>query len=137
MAKKVFISYDHSEDLHYKNLLRAWDANTNFDFEFDQRSPNEPINSVDAVKIKQALAAKMKECDYLLVIVGEKSYKSNWMTWEIARAKESDVKLKLAAIKISTNNTTPPGLLATGTSFATSFTKEKIIAALDGATNYY
>ena len=36
MAKtKVFVSYDHSEDALYKRLLQAWDANSNFDFEFD------------------------------------------------------------------------------------------------------
>jgi len=138
MAKKtVFISYDHSEDLHYKNLLRAWDANTTFDFEFDQRSPNEPINSDNAVAIKRALAAKMKQCDYLLVIVGEKSSKSKWMTWEIERAKEDDTKLKLAAVKINNSNTTPSGLLGTGTSFARSFTLENIVTALDSATNNY
>ena len=36
--KKVFVSYDHSEDVHYKYLLQAWDANTDFDFEFDNES---------------------------------------------------------------------------------------------------
>lgn len=135
--KKVFVSYDHSEDLKYKNLLRAWDANENFDFEFDQRSPNEPIDSESATKIKQALTQKMKECDYLLVIVGEKSHKSKWMTWEISRAKESDIKLKLAAVKIDGANTTPPGLLGTGTAFAQSFTLANIVSALDKATNIY
>jgi hypothetical protein len=30
MAKKrVFVSFDHSEDLHYKNLLKAWNTNPN------------------------------------------------------------------------------------------------------------
>ena len=39
MPKNVFVNNDHSEDFHYKELLRAWDANTDFDFEFDLRSP--------------------------------------------------------------------------------------------------
>ena len=30
---KVFVSYDHSEDVHYKRLLQAWDANPDFDFD--------------------------------------------------------------------------------------------------------
>jgi hypothetical protein len=135
--KKVFISYDHSEDLHYKNLLRAWDANDSFDFEFDQRSPNEPIDSVNATKIKQSLVQKMKECNYLFVIIGEKSYKSKWMSWEISRAKESDIKLKLAAVKIDKRNITPSNLLNTGTTFALSFTEENIIKALNNASNNY
>jgi len=137
MSKKVFISYDHSEDRHYKELLRAWDANSTFEFEFDVRSPNEPINSTNAAAIKSALTKMMQNADYLLVIVGSKSSTSDWMTWEIARAKQSDVKLKLAAVKISNYNTTPPGLLNTGTSFATSFTQVQIIDALNKATNNY
>ena len=44
MPENVFVSYDHSEDVHYKEWLREWDANTSFDFEFDQRSPNTPID---------------------------------------------------------------------------------------------
>ncbi len=42
----------------------------------------------------------MKDADYLLVIVGEKTYTSKWVGWEISRARESDVKLKLAAVKL-------------------------------------
>lgn len=132
---KVFISYDHSEDRLYKDLLRAWDANTNFDFEFDQRSPNEAIDSNDATVVKQSLTRMMKQAEYLLVIIGEKSSKSKWMEWEINRAKQEDVKLKLAAVKIDNTYSTPTGLMGVGTSFSRSFTKDGIIAALNNASN--
>jgi len=135
MGIKVFISYDHSEDLRYKNLLRAWDANSVFSFEFDQRSPNEPINSLNAAVIKTSLTKKMQESDYLFVIIGEKSHKSQWMSWEIDKAKS--LNLKLAAVKISGGNITPTGLLNSGTQFATSFTQERIIEALRNAKNNY
>ena len=137
VKKKVFISYDHSEDVHYKRLLEAWDANSNFDFEFDSRSPGTPIDSTDAGRIKAALTTMMKSSEYLLVIVGQKSYTSKWMTWEIGRAKESDIKLKLAAVKIDRDYTTPTGLLNTGTSWTYSFTRDGIMAALAGAANNY
>jgi hypothetical protein len=136
-GKKVFVSYDHSEDVHYKRLLQAWDANTSFDFEFDSRGPDVPIDSEEASRIKAALTAKMKDADYLLVIVGKKTSTSKWVTWELNRAKESDVKLRLAAVKIDSVNSTPAGLLNVGTSWAYSFTLENIVKALDGATNNY
>lgn len=135
--KKVFISYDHSEDLHYKNLLLAWHANDSFEFEFDQRSPNVPIDSYDAVKIKQSLTTMMKSADYLLVIIGAKSSTSKWMAWEIDRAKQWDTKLKLAAIKIGYSYTTPSGLFGCNVAFATAFEQDKIIDALNKATNNY
>lgn len=134
MAKaKVFVSYDHSEDKHYKYLLQAWDANPDFDFEFDSRGPNVAINSTDAAVIKTRLTTLMKEATHLLVLVGEKSSTSDWMTWEIERAKQSDTKLKLAAIKLAKANITPPGLLNVGTAWATSFERDRIVAALKDA----
>ncbi len=36
--KKVFISYDYDKDRHYKNLLLAWDANSEFDFNLSDQS---------------------------------------------------------------------------------------------------
>lgn len=134
---KVFVSYDHSEDAHYKRLLQAWDANPDFDFEFDSRGPNVPINSTDAGVIKGALTKLMLSSTHLLVLVGEKSNTSSWMTWEIDRAKQADVKLKLAAVKLAKSNITPPGLLNVGTSWATSFERDRIVDALAAATNRY
>jgi hypothetical protein len=138
MAKhKVFVSYDHSEDVLYKRLLQAWDANSDFDFEFDSRGPDVAINSSDAGSVKAALTTKMKSATHLLVLVGAKSSKSVWMTWEIDRAKQSDVKLKLAAVKLAKDNTTPSGLLGVGTSWATSFVRDRTVDALNSATNSY
>jgi len=135
--KKVFVSYDHSEDAHYKYLLQAWDANPNFEFEFDNRSPSVAIDSDEAKVIKAALTTKMKQAEYLLVIVGKKTYTSNWVTWEIDRAKQSDIRLKLAAVKIDRDYTSPAGLVGVGTSWAYSFSQDNVIAALDGAKNNY
>jgi hypothetical protein len=135
--KKVFVSYDHSEDAHYKRLLQAWDANPDFDFEFDSRGPNVAIDSNDATTVKQSLTRMMKSATHLLVLVGEKSHKSSWMNWEIDRAKQSDIKLKLAAVKLAKANTAPSGLLNSGTSWATSFERDRIVQALNDATNTY
>lgn len=134
MAKpKVFVSYDHSEDVHYKRLLQAWDANPDFDFEFDSRGPDVAINSVNAGVIKTSLTTMMKNATHLLVLVGAKSSSSKWMTWEIERAKQNDVRLKLAAVKLAKDNTTPPGLLNAGTSWATSFERDRVVQALANA----
>jgi hypothetical protein len=110
MAKtEVFVSYDHSEDVHYKRLLQAWDANPDFDFDFDSRGPNVTIDSTEAAVIKASLTTKMKTATHLLVLVGAKSSTSKWMAWEIARAKESDLKLKLAAVKLGSLTLAPRG----------------------------
>jgi hypothetical protein len=134
---KVFVSYDHSEDVLYKRLLQAWDANESFDFEFDSRGPNVPIDSDDAAVVKAALTKLMKTATHLLVLVGEKSSKSKWMNWEIERAKGADVKLKLAGVKLAKDNVSPAGLLNVGTSWATSFTRDRVVDALNSAKANY
>lgn len=137
MRRRVFVSYDHSEDAHYRYLLRAWNAHPSFAFEFDQRSPKVPINSVEAHVIQSTLTRMMKQSDYLLVIVGHKSHTSDWMAWEIARAKQYDVRLRLAAVKIHQSYISPAGMLGVGTSWGRSFTQENVIAALNQAAVLY
>jgi antiphage defense system Thoeris ThsB-like protein len=138
MAKtKAFVSYDHDNDGHYKRLLQAWDANPDFEFEIDSAGPDVAIDSVAAGPIKAALTTMMKGATHLLVLVGAQSSKSTWINWEIERAKQSDVKLKLAAVKLAKDNTTPSGLLNTGTSWATSFERDRIVEALKNAKNNY
>jgi hypothetical protein len=70
--KKVFISYDHSEDANYRRLLEAWDANSKFKFEFDHMSPRQAINSRSAATVKASLTSMMKRANYLLMIVGRR-----------------------------------------------------------------
>lgn len=79
----------------------------------------------------------MKEADYLLVIVGHLTHTSNWVNWEIERATQPDVKLRLAAVKIDQGCKTPIGLYGKGTSFAHSFTLANIESALAQATANY
>jgi hypothetical protein len=134
---KAFVSYDHSEDAHYKWLLMAWDANSYFDFDFDSRGPNVAIDSNDAAVVKSSLTKKLMSATHLLVIVGSKSSKSKWISWEITRAKQNDIRLKIAAVKLDQSNISPPELLSSGTSWATSFERDRIVAPLRNATNSY
>ena len=100
----VFISYDHSEDVHYKRLLEAWDANTNFNFQFENHSVRQPINSVYAPAIKAAIT---KNATSFTSFSNRrtKSYTSSWIDWEISKAKE--LGLKIAAVKLIVGITAP------------------------------
>lgn len=134
---KVFVCYDHDIDARYKNMLVAWDANPSFDFQIDSVGPDVAIDSKDAGRVKAALTAKMKEGTHLLVLVGEETADSEWVNWEVDRATDADVKLRLAAVKLAKENTSPAGLLGMGTSWATSFERDRIVEALNAAANTY
>lgn len=131
MAKKVFISYDYDNDKHYKNLLLAWDKNNDFDFSMEDHSADVSIDSTDAAVIKRAISRKINSATYFLCIIGEKTYKSDWVKWEINKAVE--LNKKIVAVKTDPTNTSPNEILGIGASWAMSFTFDSIKKAIDNA----
>ena len=129
--KKIFISYDYDNDKHYKNLLKAWDANGTFDFSFHDHSADVSINSTNASAIKRAISAKINSATYFLCIVGTKTHKSSWVAWEIDKAVE--LNKKIVAVKTSSTNTTPGGLYGVGASWAMAFTEDAVKNAVNDA----
>nr|VFK54755.1 MAG: MTH538 TIR-like domain (DUF1863) [Candidatus Kentron sp. TUN]VFK59578.1 MAG: MTH538 TIR-like domain (DUF1863) [Candidatus Kentron sp. TUN] len=138
--KKVFISFDYDDDSYYKNLLKAWDANSNFDFRFSDLSATE-INSSSVSTVKQVLSRKINEANYTVVIVGVNANKQhkdhkeigyrNWLNYEIAKSKEHGNKL--VGVKLYQLYESPEQLLNSGASWAMSFTQEAIVKALNNA----
>ena len=138
--KKVFVSFDYENDKHYKFLLKAWDANPEFDFSFSDLSSQE-INSWDVSRVKAALTRKINSATYTLVIVGKEANKKhvdsyeigykNWLNFEIAKTKIN--RNKLVAVKLSSTYTSPDELLGSDAKWAMSFKQDPIIKALKEA----
>lgn len=138
--KKVIICFDFENDRNYKNTLKMWDANSNFDFSFNDITPDE-IQSWNVPTIKGVLTKKIKEATYTLVIIGAEAnvehadtnkigYR-NWQNFEIAKSVEN--KNKIIAVKIDKSYESPEEVYGIGASWAMSFTKDAIIKALDNA----
>ncbi|WP_455809195.1 TIR domain-containing protein [Clostridium butyricum] len=140
--KKVCISFDYDHDNRYRNLLKAWDANENFEFSLNDRTPNE-IDSENYSVVKSVLTKKIKSATYLLVIIGEHANEKhprsseigdiNWMNWEINKAKDENVKL--VAVKIDSSYTSPLAIYGSDAKWAMSFTQDSIIKALNAAAS--
>jgi len=127
--KKIFISYDYDNDKRYKNLLLAWDANSYFDFSFEDISVDVSIDSTDADTITRVISARINNSTYFLCIIGEKTYKSAWVKWEIDKAVE--LGKKIVAVKIHPSNTLPDEIVGVGASLAMHFRFESIKTAID------
>lgn len=65
----------------------------------------------------------------LLCIVGEHTYRSEWVAWEIDKAVE--LSRRLIAVKTDRSNTSPANLLNAGATWALSFTFDAIKKAFD------
>ena len=138
--KKVFVSFDYTNDKIYKFLLEAWDANKNMEFVFDDCSSDE-IHSDKISVVKAGLTRRINTTTYTLVIVGkyanarhydseEIGYK-NWINFEIAKSKSNGNKI--VAVKLDKSFESPDELLGSGAKWAMSFNQEAIIKALNEA----
>lgn len=140
--KKVFVSFDYTNDKGYKYLLDAWDKNKNTDFVFDDRSADE-IMSNNIPTIKAGLTKRIKEASYTLVIIGKEANKrhpdskeigyKNWINFEIAQSIQYGNKL--VAVKLNRTYEPPEELLSVGASWAMSFSQDAIIKALNEAAH--
>ena len=138
--KKVFVSFDYDDDKNYYNLLKAWDANSDFDFFMTDLTPSE-INTWDVSRIKAGLTTAIRKATYTIVIVGKNANKrhpksseigyKNWINFEIAKSKEEGNKL--VAVKIDKSYESPDELSGCGAKWAMSFTKDDILKALSDA----
>jgi len=137
MHKKVFVSFDYTNDKHYKFLLQAWHANKEFDFRFDDVSSGE-IQTNDIGRVKAALTTKIRDSEVTLVIVGQEANKAhrdrllighkNWINFEIAKTKE--FRHPIVAVKIDRNYESPDELSGAGASWAMSFSDDAVTKAL-------
>ena len=138
--KKVFVSFDYENDKKYKYLLEAWDANDDFDFVFNDKTPGE-INSENIGTIKAGLVTKIREATHTLVIVGEEANKKhkdsdligykNWINFEVAKSIEEGNRLAL--VRIETGFALPEECYGGKFELREGYSEENIIAALDSA----
>ena len=89
----IFVSHswDHSNDLvSLHNLLSSRGY---FYYDPQEVTKNNPINSVNAIYIKQQLKERIKNSDILLALAGIYASHSDWMKWEIETAKELGIPI--------------------------------------------
>jgi DNA-directed RNA polymerase subunit L len=87
MARNVFLSFVE-EDLNLVNLFRGQAKNENNDLEFSDYSVKEPFDSNNADYIRQQIRNLIKKVSVTLCLIGETTYKSRWVDWEIKTSAE-------------------------------------------------
>ena len=130
-GKKIFVTYDYENDKHYKNLLVAWAQNANFDLSFHDKSVDVSVQSDDLGTIRRVVSARIRESSIFLCIVGKETWKSDWVTWEIEKARE--LGKPLVAIKTAKSNKAPAALAGAKASWALAFKFDSIKKAVEAA----
>jgi len=135
MPKKVFVSYDYTEDRHYKNLMKAWSKDKRFDFTFKDKSLDVSIKSHNKTYIKQCISRHIKESDILVCIIGDKTHSSEYVNWEIQEAHK--LKKRIVGIKLEPNNKLPENLTKYVDSVCKEFNLDNIANILKGLKNEF
>ena len=94
MATNVFVSFDHDDQNQvggFKSLIN----NPNHPLDFHDRSLKEPIlgssgkplkyppNDQRSKPVRDEIIDKFKNASKLVVLIGDETYKSDWVEWEI------------------------------------------------------
>jgi hypothetical protein len=95
MAKtyNVFISHSWSYLDDLRNLRNLLISRGYFNVEFQEASPIEPINSVNAYYIKQRLKSKILDSNVILALAGIYATHSDWMNWELETAYSNSIPI--------------------------------------------
>jgi hypothetical protein len=110
MATKTFISF-RGEDEFKVWTLRGLAEFKNVNFQMDDVSLREAIDSKDDSYIRSVIRPKIRACDACLCMVGENTHRSRkWVPWEIGIAVEEGKRL-LAMKFWDTQAATTPAVL--------------------------
>lgn len=90
MAKtyKLFISHSWDHDDVLQNLKELINSRGYFPAEYTQVERTLPINSDLAYVVKANITKRLQESDVVLAIAGIFASHSDWMQWEMDKAKE-------------------------------------------------
>jgi len=107
MAEKTFISF-RGEDEFKVWTLRGLAEFKNVEFDMDDVSLREAIDSKDDAYIKSVIRPKIKACKVCLCLIGENTHRSRkWVPWEINLAAEEGKQIIAMRFKNMSSATTP------------------------------
>jgi MTH538 TIR-like domain (DUF1863) len=114
MAQKTFISFRGEDELKVW-ALRGLAEFKNVEFEMDDVSLREAINSKDDSYIKSVIRPKIKTGKVCLCLIGENTHRSRkWVPWEIDLAAEEGKEIVAMRFKNMSSAITPSVLTRHG-----------------------
>lgn len=98
---KIYVAFDGDNDIRYYELMKAWDANENIDFEFhDAHDLRQAADTSLESTIKASLLERFKNSKLFILLIGEHTkYLRKFVKWEI----ETAIRLELPIICVNLN----------------------------------
>lgn len=109
MARRVFISYQHQDQLKAKGF-KLMQHNAGIDLDFTSRGLLDPVKSSDPSYITRQIKERLKGTSVTVVLLGSETSQSSWVENEIQWSLEKDPPNGLVAIRLSSDAPVPAGL---------------------------
>lgn len=131
MARRIFISYQHDDQMKAKgfNLLR-W--NKNVPTEFVGRHLLDPVKSNDPSYITRKIREQQKGTSVTVVLIGEKTWQSGWVEKEVSMSLEKARPNGVVGIRLQDGVKIPESLKNCGAEVV-DWTPDEFEAAFDRA----
>jgi len=88
--KRAFLSFDFDNDIQLKNLLSGQAENPKIPFFFDDWSVKNPFPQSTW---KSDVRTKIRQCDFIIVLIGTNTYKCTGVVEEIKIANEEKIPI--------------------------------------------
>ena len=113
MARRIFISYQHDDQMKAKglNLLR-W--NKNVETEFVGRHLLDPVDSSDPGYIRRKIREQIKGTSVTVVLIGDNTSKSDWVEYEVNTSLDKKPPNGIVGIRLKDGVKIPESLKACG-----------------------
>lgn len=135
---KIYVAFDGDNDITYYELLRAWHANGDFEFN-DAHDLNTSKDSSKEESIKHNLSIRLKNSKAFIILIGEHTkYLTKFVKWEIEQA----IRLDIPIIAVNLNKSRIkdylfPNILNTTSCLLIPFEKQAIRDAINSWPDYY
>lgn len=106
ITRRVFISFA-SEDLDHVRGLRLLNTNKRIEIDFYDESLKVPVNSVNALYIRNRLKDRIKRASVTLCLASTNTYRSSWVDWELRTSSEAGNRIIAMATKDTTTLVSP------------------------------
>lgn len=123
MTRRVFISYQHSDQLKARGL-NLMTYNRNVDCDFTGRHLLDPVKSQDPTYISQKIKEQIKGSSATIVLIGAHTAESAWVDKEIEWSIEKGNGV--VGIRIDPDAAIPEGLTEYGAEILDWFTPEDV-----------
>ena len=98
LANRVFISFK-AEDKPQVDGLRLLAKNPSYELDFYDEPVRAAINSTNATYIKSEIREKIQLAGVVLCLVSTDTHTSDWITWELETAIQSDKAIVAMAVE--------------------------------------